>query len=217
MVPPITFRRPLSKPFTQDNQRGNARIDLIRTPCMRFDRSAFLALGLAVLSACAVAAESPPVATTPTPHGAHKASAAAILLQRPADAAFLAVPGVPACTTIAPLHGNMASGPATLMVRMTSGCLVPYHWHTPSEELVVLQGAPLAQMKGERPVMLQVGSYSQLPSGHVHRFRCTSATDCLIFMVADAAFDIYFVDAAGAKISTETALAAAARDDGANW
>ena len=82
---------------------------------------------------------------------------------------------------------------------------------------MVLQGAPLAQMKGERPVILKVGSYSQLPSGHIHRFRCTSVEDCLIFMVADAPFDIYFVDETGAKLAPEAALAAAALDDGSGW
>lgn len=150
-------------------------------------------------------------------HSAHSTGAPAILLQRPADAAFMAVPGVPSCTTIAPLRGNMATGASTLMVRMRSGCLVPNHWHTPTEELVVLQGAPLAQMKGERPVILKVGSYSQLPSGHIHRFRCTSLDDCLIFMVADAPFDIYFVNEAGATLTPEAALAAAALDDGSGW
>ena len=140
-----------------------------------------------------------------------------ILLQRPADAKFLSVPGVPACTTIAPLHGDMSKGAATLMVRMKTGCMVPFHWHTPSEELVVLQGAPLAQMMGQRPVMLRVGSYSQLPSKHVHRFRCTSKVDCLIFMVADAAFDIHFVDDAGKEISTEQALEVAGRARNRKW
>ena len=140
-----------------------------------------------------------------------------ILLQRPADANFLAVPGVPACTTIASLHGDMSKGSATLMVRMKSGCMVPYHWHTPSEELVVLQGAPLAQMMGQRPVMLRVGSYSQLPSKHVHRFRCTSKVDCLIFMVADATFDIHFVDDAGKEIGTDQALEVARRAGNRKW
>ena len=140
-----------------------------------------------------------------------------ILLQRPANAKFISVPGVPACTTIAPLHGDMGKGPATLMVRMKAGCMVPYHWHTPSEELVVLQGAPLAQMRGERPIMLQVGSYSQLPSHHVHRFRCTSKSDCLIFLVADAAFDIHFVDDSGKEIDTPHALEAARRAGNRKW
>jgi Cupin domain len=146
-----------------------------------------------------------------------KAMAHAILLQRPAEAKFIAVPGVPACTTLAPLHGDMSKGPSTLMVRMTAGCMVPYHWHTPSEEMITLQGAPLSQMRGERPVILKVGSYTQLPSPHVHRFRCTSKVDCLFFLVADAAFDIHFVDEAGKEITTEAALEAAARDSKKKW
>lgn len=150
-------------------------------------------------------------------HAAMPTGAHAILLQRPADARFISIPGVPACTSIAPLHGDMAKGPSTLMVRMRSGCMVPYHRHTPSEELIVLQGAPLAQMRGERPVMLKVGSYSQLPSGHVHRFRCTSKVDCLIFTVADAAFDIHFVNDAGMEISTEEALTATKRASRIPW
>lgn len=141
----------------------------------------------------------------------------AVLLQRPSDANFIAVPGVPECTTLAPLHGDMSKGPATLMVRMRAGCMVPYHWHTPSEEMVVLQGTALSQMRGERPVLLRVGAYTQLPSPHVHRFRCTSKVDCLFFLVADAAFDIHFVDDAGKEISTEAALAAARKDSRKKW
>lgn len=165
-----------------------------------------LALLAAVLMGGGAAAQA---ATPGTTHG--------ILLQRPADAKFLQIPGVPECTSIAPLRGDMAKGSSTLMVRMRSGCTVPYHWHTPTEELLVLQGAPQSQMLGQRPVMLKVGSYSQLPTGHIHRFRCTSKADCLIFLVADAAFDIHFADDAGKEITTDAALAAAKRASKAAW
>jgi quercetin dioxygenase-like cupin family protein len=141
----------------------------------------------------------------------------AVILHRASEAKFMAVPGVPECATLAPLHGDMSKGSATLMVRMTAGCMVPYHWHTPSEEMIVMQGTALSQMRGERPVMLKVGAYTQLPSPHVHRFRCTSKVDCLFFLVADAAFDIHFVDEAGKEISTEAALAAARKDSGKQW
>jgi quercetin dioxygenase-like cupin family protein len=139
-----------------------------------------------------------------------------ILLQDPNRADFQSSPGVPECTSFAGLRGDLSKGAGTLMVRMRPGCVVPFHWHTPSEEIVILQGAPLAQMLGERPVMLKVGSYSQLPSKHVHRFRCTSKVDCVLFLVADAAFDIHFVDDSGKEISTEDALKAAATA-GADW
>lgn len=139
-----------------------------------------------------------------------------ILLQDPNGADFQSSPGVPECTSFAGLRGDISKGPGTLMVRMRPGCVVPFHWHTPSEEIVILQGAPLAQMLGERPVLLKVGSYSQLPSKHMHRFRCTSKVDCVLFLVADGAFDIHFVDDSGKEISTEDALKAAATA-GADW
>jgi quercetin dioxygenase-like cupin family protein len=140
-----------------------------------------------------------------------------ILLQRAAGAKFVSAPGVPACTSFAPLRGDMGKGASTLMVRMKSGCLVPYHWHTPSEEIVVLQGSPYAQMMGLRPYYLKVGSYSQLPSHHMHRFKCVSRNDCLMFLVADGAFDIHFVDDQGTEISTDAALEAAKKSDVSKW
>ncbi len=139
------------------------------------------------------------------------------LLQDPTTANFGAVPGVPECVTMAPLRGNLGTGPASVMVRMKSGCVVPYHWHTPSEELIVLRGAPLGQMLGMRPTILKVGSYSQLPSKHVHRFRCESKDDCVIALVTGGVFDIHFVDDAGKEISTEAALAAASRSAHTRW
>lgn len=140
-----------------------------------------------------------------------------VLVQDPSKAPFTAVPGVPACVTMAPLHGNLATGPATAMVKMTKGCMVPFHWHTPSEELIVLKGRPYAQMMGEKPKYLETGSYSQLPSKHVHRFRCESEGDCILVLVADAAFDIQFVDEAGKPISTEAAIKAAEAPGATNW
>jgi hypothetical protein len=186
---------------------------------MKIGQYAFVAGALVSLSACGAqeSANPPAEESQPMSHISGDSDAEAILLQRPADAAFLAIPGVPECTTIAPLRGDMANGPSTLMVRMTTNCLVPNHWHTPSEELVVLQGAPLAQMKGEKAQVLEVGSYSQLPSGHIHRFRCISEEDCLIFVVADAAFDIHYLDTNGDALSPEDAITASALDDGSNW
>ena len=141
----------------------------------------------------------------------------AVLIQDPATAPFAAVPGVPKCVTMAPLRGNLGAGPASAMVRMKTGCVVPYHWHTPSEELIVLKGAPLGQMQGMRPAILKVGSYSQLPSRHVHRFRCTSQEDCIIVLVTGGAFDIHFVDDAGTEITTEAALLAAEKSSKTKW
>jgi quercetin dioxygenase-like cupin family protein len=158
-----------------------------------------------------------PLSAMAADHDHAGSKSGAVVLHRASEAKFMPVPGVPECTTLAPLHGDMSKGPATLMVRMTAGCMVPFHWHTPSEEMIVMQGTALSQMRGERPIALKAGAYTQLPSPHIHRFRCTSKVDCLFFLVADAAFDIHFVDEAGKEISTEAALAAAKKDSGKAW
>lgn len=173
-----------------------------------------LTAGLGAPQTASAHGDAAPVAhgnAAPVAHGdaAPADAVSSMLLQRPANAKFMVVPGLDPCATIAPLRGDMSKGPATLMVRMKTGCAVPYHWHTPSEEIVVLQGAPLAQMLGKRPVMLRVGAYSQLPSRHVHRFRCTSKVDCLLFLVADAQFDIHYTDERGVEIPADVALRAA--------
>lgn len=52
-------------------------------------------------------------------------------------------------------------------------------------------------------------AYAMMPSKHVHQFTCTSA--CSAFVSSDAAFDIHYVEASGAEISSDAALAATAR------
>ena len=171
---------------------------------------------LVALAACSPAAEQPeaPETAAERPMPAEKAS---LLIQDPADAEFLSVPGVPECVTMAPLNGNLGEGAGSVMVRMTDGCVVPYHWHQTSEELIQLRGRPYMQLADGEPYYLETLSYSQLPGGTVHRFRCDSPDGCIMVLVADAAFDTHFVDEEGNEIPTEDALAAAAEPSTREW
>ncbi len=60
-------------------------------------------------------------------------------------------------------------------------------------------------MGDAKPITLLVGSYSQLPSHHVHRFRCVSKVDCVLFLAADGPFDIHYVDPHGKEIPATAA------------
>lgn len=140
-----------------------------------------------------------------------------IYLQDPTTADFQSAPGVPECTTFAVLHGDMATGPSTMMVRMESGCAVPYQWHSPSEELVVLKGEIVAQLMGEDALHFGEGSYIQLASGRPHRFACISDSDCILFNVADAAFDIHFVDKDGTSITVDEAMSELPAEPPESW
>ena len=159
---------------------------------------------LAVLLAC-----------MPVAQGAEPARPLTLL--QPDKADFKAVPGAAECNKMANLRGDLATGPSTFLTQLTAGCVAPWHWHTATEEIVVLKGEAVMQMKGDAPVTLPTGAYAQLSPKHLHRFRCTKAGECVVLVIADAAFDIHWVNAGGAEISLAEALKLAAQDGTKAW
>ena len=45
---------------------------------------------------------------------------------------FIEIPDMPKCASAAILRGNPRSGPAYVLLKLASGCRVPWHWHTPN-------------------------------------------------------------------------------------
>ena len=126
-----------------------------------------------------------------------------MIIKSPQTLEYINVPDMPTCATAAILRGNPRSGPAWVLLKLASGCRVPWHWHTANEELVVISGRGSIATKGGPTLQLAPGAYASLPNHHVHRATCTRA--CLMFNIADAAFDIHYVDAKGKEISLEEA------------
>ena len=117
---------------------------------------------------------------------------------------FTAIPDMPACASAAILRGDPRSGAAWVLLRLSSGCRVPWHWHTANESLLVVSGRGTLAMKDGRPLQFAPGAYASMPSHHVHQATCVRT--CLLFNVADAAFDIHYVDAKGEEMSSDKAL-----------
>ena len=139
------------------------------------------------------------------------------LYAHPEDAPYAATPLTPRCNTLVGTRGDPSKEAATFLTKMTSGCIVSWHWHHATEELVVLKGTAVAQMKGGKPIVLEQGSYSQLPTRHVHRFRCSSKETCYIFVVGDAPFDVNFVNDDGKAMTAAEAIAYTDRVGHAGW
>ena len=115
------------------------------------------------------------------------------------------------------LRGDVSVGAGTFLVKMKAGAAVPWHWHTPTEEFVVLKGTVVAQLKGTDPVRLSAGGYSQLPGKHIHRFRCTEDGETVLMVVSEAAYDMHFVDADEKEISEDEAMRIHAESGIAGW
>ncbi len=112
------------------------------------------------------------------------------------------------------LRGDMMTESATFLTRMAPGAVAPWHWHTHTEELVVLKGTIVAQLEGHEPVRVGAGGYSQLPGKHAHRFRCTEEEGCLLFVVDEGAFDLHWIDENGNDITEEEAYERAEKEGG---
>ncbi len=122
---------------------------------------------------------------------------------------FGGLPVLPACMTFAVDRGDPMKGAAVLLVKLTSGCVVPWHWHSANETLMMVSGRGKAEMKAGGSNPMTAGDYIFLPAKQAHRFVCGSS--CVFFLETDGAFDIHYVDAEGKEIPPEQALKAKAK------
>src|SRR5215472_16628676 len=61
---------------------------------------------------------------------------------------FAPLPGLASCMTLSAQRGDPTKGPAVILAKFTSGCTVPWHWHTAAENLTVVSGKGKLEMKG---------------------------------------------------------------------
>jgi len=121
------------------------------------------------------------------------------IVSKSASQKYAPVPGVPDCATLAALRGDPGKGPSVVEIKFTSGCIVPWHWHTSSETVIPLSGLLEISMKDEKPVVVANGDFGYLPAKHIHQAKCAGSKPCAAVFVMDAPFDIHYVDKSGAK------------------
>lgn len=117
---------------------------------------------------------------------------------------FMPFPGLPTCASGSVQNGDPAKGPSFILAKLKPGCIIPWHWHTPSEHLMFISGEAQVDMKDGESITLQTGGFALMPSKHVHRFNCKH--DCTFYVYSDAAFDIHYVDPAGKELAPDVAL-----------
>ena len=125
--------------------------------------------------------------------------------QNVADMKLKPFPGMPSCALGSVVNGDPGKGPSIIFAKTSTGCTVPWHWHTSNEHLMIVKGvARLEMQSGGPPITLRAGGYALMPSTHVHRFHCTSS--CEFYVYTDGAFDIHYVDSKGKELSPDQAL-----------
>lgn len=95
-----------------------------------------------------------------------------------------------ACLTSALESGDPAKGPSTWILKAPAGCVVPWHWHTAQEELMVVSGEVMAEMTDHPTTLLGAGGFAVMGGKMAHQFTCRSPQPCLMFITFDGAYDI---------------------------
>ena len=90
-------------------------------------------------------------------------------------------------------NGDPNTGPSTFIMKARPNCVVPAHYHTAEEQLLVVQGEVSTGMEGMSDIALGAGGFAMMPSKQVHWFACTSKDTCLMFVSFDRKYDITWV------------------------
>ena len=86
--------------------------------------------------------------------------------------------------------GDLTTGRSTFILKASPGCVVPWHFHTAEEQLIIISGTVLAEMTDHQPTRLGPGGFAMMGSHMPHQFSCQGRSACLMFVTFDRAYDI---------------------------
>lgn len=90
-------------------------------------------------------------------------------------------------------NGDMKTGPSTAIMKAKPNCVVPPHYHTAEEQLIIVKGNVSTGMQGMQDTVLGPGGFAMMPSKQPHWFTCTAKEECLMFVTFDRAYDIVWL------------------------
>src|SRR5258708_34277333 len=73
----------------------------------------------------------------PTLKSAHAEDAGKAMYAASATDKFVNLPGLPTCMKASVLSGDPTKGAFLLLVKTATGCVIPWHWHTTTEPLML--------------------------------------------------------------------------------
>ena len=90
-------------------------------------------------------------------------------------------------------NGDLKTGPSTAIMKTQPKCVVPPHYHTAEEQLIIVKGEVAAGMQGMKDATLGPGGFAMMPSKRPHWFTCTAQEECLMFVTFDRPYDIVWL------------------------
>jgi quercetin dioxygenase-like cupin family protein len=73
--------------------------------------------------------------------------------------------------------------------RLPANAVVPEHWPTSAERMVLVTGELAVSYKGQAPVALKPGMYAYGPAKVPHSASCAAGAPCVLFIAFEEAVD----------------------------
>jgi quercetin dioxygenase-like cupin family protein len=153
-----------------------------------------LAFAVSFVLAAAVLAQASGGAATSAPKT--KAAKGAVLMPAASMKWTELDPNAPG-VMIANLWGDHTKGAFGALNKFPAGWSAPLHTHTHDMRAVVVSGTWIHTPEGKPEVRLGPGSYFMQPGGsYRHVSACDKASECVVFIESNGAFDMKPVEAA---------------------
>ncbi len=142
----------------------------------------------ALVALAAVSAAAQPAAQM-APAAAAKANLVAV-----GDLKWVDVPDTPA--KMATVKGDAAKGPHASFIKLPAGFSAPLHSHSADHQVAIVAGTLTLTPEGGTAKKLGPGSWFEFTGKKKHVTTCDAGADCVLFIVAKAAWDLVPADTA---------------------
>src|SRR5437660_8507641 len=87
-------------------------------------------------------------------------------------------------------NGDMKTGPSTAIMKAKPNCVVPPHYHTAEEQLIIVKGDVSTGMEGMKDTLLGPGGFAMMPSKAPHWVSCTAKDEGVKYVTIDRAYEL---------------------------
>lgn len=98
---------------------------------------------------------------------------------------------MPEGTELSVLHGVPSKKNADAFLRMPPKAMIPSHWHTSAERMILVAGELHVTYEGQEKIILKTGGYAYGPAKLSHEAFCASETPCVLFIAFEAPIDAF--------------------------
>ena len=122
-------------------------------------------------------------------HAAAAATTASPVTMSPTKMKWVPSKEAPGVMT-AVVWGDMATGPHGAFHKFVPGFTAPLHTHTASTKIVVISGTMTLTGEDGKEMKFPAGSFYTQPSTYPHVTKCLAGSECLVYLEADARWDL---------------------------